>query len=493
MPQVQTASLLLSCHLLLAAAPASAYLEIGPDDQQLSVTGPPLDPAYQAGNPVAAISRDSGRQLVCWQSNDPGNGENEIYCELLAPDGTTLVDDANVSEFGPTGPGSEAFDAYDPAVAHNRNADEFLVCWSGDTNEDGQVDNEREIFCRRLDAVGSPIGGYFRVSDQGGLGDTTEIAFRQAAAFDPQSDRYLVCWVGDFDDPPNSADNEYEVWCRFVASDGGLAEPPFVLSQMGPPGDPAFGADDVSVVYGGTEDTVDEFLVCWSGDDDSAGLVDGENELFCRRVVGATGALPGAQTRMSHQGEDGDASFDASRQALAFDEERLRYLLCWDGDTDAGGLADDELETYCSEWFQDLAPSTAATRVSFVGVDGDPSTDAVAPVAVSNGRLGWSVCWLDGSLPETEISCQMLRPGLARFGPPGAAVTSMGEGPGTGTANSPGIVRDELSGYWLVVWSGGSVDHGQVSGETEIFLQKIDPFGIFLDGFESGGTGAWVP
>ncbi|MCP4590710.1 MAG: hypothetical protein GY842_08195, partial [bacterium] len=66
------------------------------------------------------------------------------------------------------GQGNPNYTARYPAVAYNSDDDEYLVVWGGDHNTDGLVDNEREIFGQRVDAVtGAEIGADIRLSDMG--------------------------------------------------------------------------------------------------------------------------------------------------------------------------------------------------------------------------------------------------------------------------------------------------------------------------------------
>lgn len=477
---------------VVLAAASWGILPIGVDDEQISLVGPPGDASFDALSPALAVDPTTGDQMICWQSTGVGENEYEIYCELRAADGTRRVDEFDASEFGPGGPEASLYQALSPSVTFNAVRSEFLVCWSGDTTADGQVDGEYEVFCRRFDDAAVPLGDAFRVSEQGGLGDAAVWAFRQDVAHDPVADRYLACWAGESIDPPQSVDGEFEVWCRFVGGDGAVDGDAFVVSAMGPPGSSAWGASGPRVVRGGTPpEAPDEFVVCWPGDHDADGQANDENEIFCRRVTADGGALPGPQTRMSFQGPAGDAEFDAARPVVSFDAERFRYLVCWDGDTDEGDRVNDEFEISCGEWHLDLAVATPARRVTFVGTDGVATQDAVAPTAASNGAAGWALCWQDWTASEAEIACRLLAPGLGLFGPAGATLSSMGSGGGTGTATSPALVRLPSVDEWLVVWSGGSVDHGQASGESEIFGQRVDPFAIFADGFESEDSGEW--
>ena len=98
--------------------------------------------------------------------------------------------------------------------------------------------------------------------------------------------------------------NEFEIFGQRV--DGASAAEiggDLRLSDMGPDGDPDFGAFHPAVAYNSTQD---EYLVVWYGDDNTGLLVDNELEIFGQRVAGATGAEIGGDIRLSDMGPDGD-------------------------------------------------------------------------------------------------------------------------------------------------------------------------------------------
>ena len=56
-----------------------------------------------------------------------------------------------ISNMGPTE--DSTYDADDPDVAYNSNANEYLVVWSGDDNRGLLEEDEFEIFGQRIDAA----------------------------------------------------------------------------------------------------------------------------------------------------------------------------------------------------------------------------------------------------------------------------------------------------------------------------------------------------
>jgi len=59
------------------------------------------------------------------------------------------------------------------------------------------VSDEDEVFGRRVDAAGNPIGGQFRISDMGPNGSTTFEGQDPTVTYNSATNQYLVAWEGD--------------------------------------------------------------------------------------------------------------------------------------------------------------------------------------------------------------------------------------------------------------------------------------------------------
>jgi hypothetical protein len=218
--------------------------------------------------------------------------------------------------------------------------------WEGDDDTDGVVNEEFEIFGQRVNAAGTEIGANdFRLSDMGLDGNANYDAHGSAVAYNSAGNEYLVVWHGD-DDAGSLANNEYEIFGQRVnaATGAEVGANDFRLSDMGPDGNPNYQAYYPAVAYNGTND---EYLVVWRGDDNTGGLVYYEFEIFGQRVDAATGAEIGANDfRLSDMGPDGDANYDASVSAVAYNSAGNEYLVVWSGDDDTGALVDNETEIF---------------------------------------------------------------------------------------------------------------------------------------------------
>jgi hypothetical protein len=173
--------------------------------------------------------------------------------------------------------GDENYDAYPPAVAYNSMDNEYLVVWYGD-DTGGLANNEYEIFGQRVNAAtGAEIGTDFRLSDMGPEGNPNYSARSPAVAYNSAGNEYLVVWCGD-DDTGALVSHEYEIFGQRVSAAGTeLGANDFRLSDMGPDGDANYDAYSPALAYSSADN---EYLVVWSGDDDTGSLVDEEYEIF---------------------------------------------------------------------------------------------------------------------------------------------------------------------------------------------------------------------
>jgi len=265
--------------LLAAAAPVRAgSVDLVPDwTSVVSSMGPVGDLLFEVSDAAAAFDPASGEFLVVWSGDDNTGGlvddESEIFAQRVGPDGSLVGSRIRISAMGPDG--DPAFDAFAPAVAFDPLSGEFLVVWVGEDNTGGLVDNELEIFAQRVGRDGSLVGSRVRVSAMGPDSDPEFDASRPAVTFDPLSGEFLVVWHGD-DNTGGLVDDEFEVFGQRVGSDGSLLGERVRISAMGPNGDPAFDASRPAVAFSPLSG---EFVVVWSGDDNTGGLVDEEFEI----------------------------------------------------------------------------------------------------------------------------------------------------------------------------------------------------------------------
>lgn len=456
---------------------------VGADDFRISDMGPDGNLAYDASQVAVAHSSTSNRFCVAWQGDDDFStveGEIEIWGQFIdgASGAEVGTNDFRVSEMG--GSGDPLLDAGSPTVAWDPIANEFFIAWEGDTDVGQQVDGENEIFGERINAsTGLTVG----VSDV----RLTDMATDKFNAFDALlpsvaygSSQFLVVWEGD-QDTLGLVDDEFEIYGQQVQAGTGaeIGNNDFRISNMGPDGDIDYDADVPAVAYNSVNK---EYLVVWEGDDTTGLLVDGEKEIFGQRISAASGAELGANDfRISNMGVDGNTLFDAVTPAVAYNSTANEFLVVWSGENTA---VNGEFEIYG----QRIAGATGAEtgtndfRISDMGPDLSDLYDADEPAVAFNVTTSrYLVAWLgddntgllvDG---EMEIFGQLLDAAGTQVGTNDFRISDMGtDGDANVDASTPNIASNTTSSEFLVVWAGEDIVLPLVSGEFEIYAQRIN-------------------
>jgi len=453
--------------------------EAGDNDFCISDMGPDGDTDYDAIYPAVAYNSAGGEYLVVWEGDDDTaplvDNEREIFGQRLTATGDgTGSNDFRLSDMG----GDAQADASYPAVAYNSTDDEYLVVWQGDDGATPLVDNEYEIFGRRLDATtGDRIGPAFRISDMGPDGDATYEARYPAVAYNSKANEYLVVWEGD-DDTGALVDGEFEIYSQRLSATGvEMGTNDFRISDMGPDGNVAYGASCPAVAY---NSQTNEYLVVWEGGDDTGSLVHGEFEIF-GQMLAANGAELGYNDfRISDMGPDGNENYDAHYPAVASDGSR--YLVVWSGDDNTDG----EFEVYGQRL--NLFGSEIGDndfRISDAGSDGDTDYDAGDPAVAYNSQANeYLVVWHgdDNTAPlvkdELEIFGQRLSTNGEEVGANDFRISDMGpDGDVDYYALDPAMVYNSQANEYLVVWPAGDDTGSLAEDELEIYGQRLSATG----------------
>jgi hypothetical protein len=473
---------------------AATGVEIGPE-LRLSDMGPDGDPAYDAYNPAVAYNSADNEYLVVWHGDDNTallvEGEDEIFGQRVEANiGAEIGSDLRLSDMGPHS--DPNYDARVPAVAYNSTANEYLVVWTGDDNTLPLVDEEFEIFGQRLTGAGAETGtNDFRLSDMGPDGNPAYDAEIADVIYNSRDNEYLVTWYGD-DHTGTLVEGEEEIFGQRVDARGGqVGLNDFRLSDMGPDGDPEFGAIAPAAAF---SSSAGQYLVVWEGDDNTPPLADNEFEIHGQRLNAATGAALGGDQRISNAGPDGDPAYGMRDccAAVVYNSTNDEYLVVWASDDNAGGLVNDEFEIFG----QLVDAATGAEigvndfRISDMGPDGNADYDAVhAAVAYNSTDNEYLVVWagvddLAGMVPgEIEIYGQRLDAATgAEVGVNDFPISSMGPvGSAAYGALRPAVAYNSTDNQYLVVWEGQDDTPPLVYGETEIFGQLL-----YADGGQLG-------
>ncbi|MDX1444378.1 MAG: hypothetical protein R3270_11500, partial [Gammaproteobacteria bacterium] len=296
---------------------------------RITITGPegeadPVERArYAAMDPKVAYNPATGGYMLVYRADDANisaasggtlaDDEFEILAQMLAADGSRDGAPIRVSTMGDdseTDPAIRAeYDAVAPELVYNPIAGQFLVAWQGDTNLNGLVNDENEIYVRGINTDGTMPNPQQRVSAMGPDGDAAFDANAPTLAVNADSGEYLVAWSGDDNTAP-LVDEEFEIFGRLLNTTGVPANAAFRISTMGDDAatDPqvraSFDAITPSAAY---HEGSQRYQVSWSGDDNTAPLVEGEMQVF-GQGVNADGSLAGSRFQLSEINEAGETA-----------------------------------------------------------------------------------------------------------------------------------------------------------------------------------------
>lgn len=349
---------------------------------QISTMGPAGDPAFDANLPDVAAG--GSVFLVVWQGDDNTaplvDNEFEIFGQLVnASTGALIGSRIRISDMGPDG--NANYSASQATVTFNSSQNEFLVVWSGDDNTGSLVDNEFEIYGQRLTLAGAETGtNDFRISDMGPDGSTLYNAFAPDVAWNSTNNQYMVVWHGDDNTAP-LVDNELEIFMQRLdgVTGGQVGVNDAQISDMGPNGDVNYRGQNPSIAVLGSN-----YLVVWQGDDNTAPLVDNENEIFGQLITNTGTEIGTNDFRISSMGTDGNINFNASNPSVASDNNLNFYLVTWQGDDNTTPLIDNEFEIYGQIITSSGTESGTDFRLSDAGGLGNTTYTAIRPALTYN-------------------------------------------------------------------------------------------------------------
>jgi hypothetical protein len=313
-----------------------------------------------------------------------------------------------------------------------------------------------------------PLGEQFRISQVATDGDATRDAGgRPVAVFDPDGDRYLVVWAGD-----PSTDNDTEIWVRFVSAGGAAAGDAFKISESGVAGEPLYTSSEPAVAYNGVRR---EFLVAWQGVEDFGGVK--QNEIFVQRLDASGHEVGPDDQRISSMGPDDQTGYGVSRPAVAYNPIADQYLVAWDGEDDRGGMVLGENEVFAQRLSGTGAEVGADDlRVSDVGPDGNVGHHAYdVSVAFEPGTQRYLIAFAGSEIANTyEILVQRLAADGAAIGANDQRISTMGGN--DADAFFPGntnVVANPVDHEFLVAWESDDDTGALVSGEFEVYVQRL--------------------
>ncbi|MGK0365787.1 MAG: hypothetical protein ACI85O_002855, partial [Saprospiraceae bacterium] len=448
-----------------------AQTEVGSNDFRISDMGTNGNTDLDATQSSVAYNITNNEYLVVWKGDNNTNNEYEIYGQRLAADGTEIgTNDFLISDMGPVG--NTSYGAQKPSVVYNSTDNEYLVVWIGDDDTAPLVNNEMEIFGQRLTSDGTEVGtNDFRISDMGPNGNTSfgVLGGLISAVYNTTNNQYLVIWVGDDDTAP-LVDNELEVFGQILAADGTeVGNNDFRISDMGPNGANNFSPGTPAVTF---NPTFNNYLVVWSGDDDTGLLEENEFEIFGQRLSSIGAEIGANDFRISDMGTDGDPDYDAGSPSVTYNTVSNEYFVVWSSDDNIAPLVEGELEIF-GQRLSVVGSEVGLNdfRISDMGIDGQTSNYAHTPQLVYNATNNeYLVVWYgDDASANGQIHVQILT----------AAGTETGTNDYRVNENNwdaalyPTVAYNSSSNEYLTLWSMTSNILPFSFGEYEIFGQRL--------------------
>jgi Ca2+-binding RTX toxin-like protein len=257
--------------------------EVGTNDFRISdLGGPDGSSAFGAFEPNLAYNSQASEYAVVWWGDDNTaplvDNEYEIFGQRLSASGAEVgANDFRISDMGPDG--SPVFSAFEPNLAYNSQANDYLVVWYGDDNTAPLVDTESEVFGQQLLTSGVEAGANdFRISQMGPDGDVAFEGQSPTVAYGIAPNEYLIAWEGDTNVSPQT-DDEFEIWARRAAP-----EPP---PTAGPCTITGTAGNDVLTGTAGAD------LICALGGNDRVNGLGGNDTILLGagndRAIGAAG------------------------------------------------------------------------------------------------------------------------------------------------------------------------------------------------------------
>ncbi len=296
-------------------------------------------------DPRVAYNSDNDEYMVVWTSNtEDGSsaGGYEIWARRLAYDPSDVLipvgTNSRISQLGPDG--NSAFNSFAADIVYNSTQHEYFFVYTADTNADGYVDNEFEIYGQSLDGEGnitcSPL--IFSINSPAN-GNAAYYGWHPALAFNSRDNQYMLVWSGN---DGYLAVGKTEIWGSMISGEvRSTIVNPFLISSSGQSCDTC-KADYPAVAY----DSLDNrFMVSWIGSNNTSGDSSDEFEAW-GRVYFPSGSPVAAQARYSNMGPSGDANYDVFTVALAHSPRYQHFLLVWAAENNTGSLVDGESEIY---------------------------------------------------------------------------------------------------------------------------------------------------
>jgi RTX calcium-binding nonapeptide repeat (4 copies) len=447
------------CASACLSAVAAAELQPAGPEFRISTSGADADASRRAGEPTVVFNSSANEYLVIWEADSFADDEFEIFGQRLSAAGAEIGTEFRISTTGVDR------DAFEPAIAFNPSANEYLVTWQADGLA---TDNEFEIFGQRLSATGAALGAAFRISTTRADGDVNRVAFEPTVAFNPSANEYLVTWVAD----GFATNDEFEIFGQRLSATGAELGADFRISTTGADGDESRGASNPTVIH---NSSANEYLLIWQAD----GLAtDNHFEILGQRLS-ATGAKLGPDFPISNSAGD-RRGFEP---AIAFNSSANEYLATWGGDPlPTDGEFDAEIFAQrLSATGAKLGPDFPISNSAEEGAAFEPA------IAYNPGADEYLATWeADGIAVrgKSEIFGQRLSATGAELGADFRISTTGADTDASRGAREPTLAYNPSANEYLPIWAANGL---AVNLKLEIFGRRLAGPALLADGPPPGG------
>ncbi|MBN2113587.1 MAG: hypothetical protein JW785_05605 [Acidimicrobiia bacterium] len=321
-----------------------------------------------------------------------------------------------------------------PAIAYNSAAEEYLVVW-----EDDRMAAARgsDIYGRRLDRIGRPLGEDFRICGPSAWADDKD----PSVAYNSTANEYLVVWS----DRRSYSTRGFDIYARRVSAAGvPLGDADFrVVSDQA-------AADDLSpdVAF---NSKANRYLVVWQ-DFRYAGT---SGWTIFGRLVKPAGTPVGGDRNISGAGPYGSEW----APAVAYDSSADQYLVVWH---DMRNYYTRGADIY-GRRLDGQARNLAGFRISGAGGFVDQKWPDVTYNRTSQQFL---VVWEDGRRDDTR-GVDIWGRFVASSGGPAGKDFRVSDNPATGDERYPALAWDSLADRYLVAWQGDRL------GGWQVFARRV--------------------
>ncbi|RJR14703.1 MAG: hypothetical protein C4581_13535 [Nitrospiraceae bacterium] len=393
-------------------------------------------------SPSLAYDAASNRYLMTY-TKCTGEGRPEIYGKILKHDGTAHGNEFVLSETSNV--------HYSPRASYNSTNKTFLVVWSDDRND---PDNTYDIYGQIVNADGTLGGSNFVVSDNGNN------QYGPVPAYDPESQKFLVVWYDDRNDPMST----YDIYGQFVNPAGTLSGSNFAITS-----DPASQADP-ALAY---DNYNQRFLVVW--DDDRGATVD-----IYGQLVNPDGTMSGSNFVIT------DASSSQWVPAVVYDSVNRRFLVSWY-----------DFRNPCADIFAFCANGDIYGQL--VNADGTLfNTASATNFVISNGTSEYLLQTVSAAYNTADQQFMVSWSGddtysifgqiLYANGDLNSSSLSIADDP-SGMQYSPSVAYNSICNNFLIALYTDNFSSANISLETVGTCQASPPTAPVLDSPANGTTG----